>query len=86
MSEPIESLRNLGPQSGRWLREAGVDTADDLRRLGPVLVYQMVRRRQPRVSLNLLWAMAAALQGMDWRELADAEKERLRRELAELEG
>ena len=80
-SLPIESLPNLGPKSGQWLREAGITTIADLERLGPVVAFRLVKQRQPKASLNLLWAMAAGLKGMDWRELTEATKKRLRKEV-----
>ncbi|MFN9294069.1 MAG: TfoX/Sxy family DNA transformation protein, partial [Planctomyces sp.] len=33
---PLETLRNLGPQSCRWLREVGIHTISQLRQIGPV--------------------------------------------------
>ena len=75
---PIESLPNLGPISSQWLREVGIHSLADLRKLGPVLAYRMVKQRQSRCSLNLLWALAAGIQGKDWRELSSIEKQRLR--------
>jgi DNA transformation protein len=81
LSPPIESLRNLGPATGIWLREAGVRTIADLRKMGAVAAYQAVRRREPTCGLNLLWALAAGLTGREWRELSDAEKSELRHEL-----
>jgi DNA transformation protein len=80
---PLESLINLGPQSCRWLREAGITTTVQLERLGPVAAYRLVKQRQPKASLNLLWALAAGLQGQDWRQLSDANKQQLRQELGE---
>lgn len=77
---PIKSLRNLGPKSGQWLREAGITTIAELERLGPVVAYRLVKQHQPKASLNLLWAMAAGLKDCDWRELSDQEKEKLRRD------
>jgi hypothetical protein len=78
---PIECLPNLGPQSGQWLREAGVATTTELARLGPVVAYLLVKQRQPRANLNLLWALAAGLQGKDWRKLTAATKNRLRQQV-----
>lgn len=83
LSEPIDNLPNLGPTSAAWLRDAGIQTIADLERFGPVAVYRLVRDRQPRASLNLLWAFAAGLAGKDWRELSDEEKEKLRQEAEE---
>jgi DNA transformation protein len=80
---PIESLLNLGPKSGQWLREAGITTIAELERLGPVVAFHLVKQRQPKASLNLLWAMAAGLKGKDWRELSEATKRRLRKEAEE---
>jgi hypothetical protein len=79
----IESLRNLGPQSSQWLRKVGISTIAELERLGPVVAYRLVKQRQPKTSLNFLWAMAAGLQGIDWRDLPDATKNRLRQEAEE---
>lgn len=80
---PIESLLNIGPQSARWLRDTGITTIAQLTCLGPVAAYRLVKRRQPRASLNLLWALAAGLEQTDWRELTEAAKAQLRREVDE---
>ncbi len=74
----VGSIRNLGPQSARWLAEVGITTSDELRRLGAPLAYHLVKQRQPRTSLNLLWALAAGLENRDWREIDSKEKETLR--------
>lgn len=86
LSEPIENLLNLGPASGAWLREVEIQTISDLNRVGPILAFQLVKQRQPNTSLNLLWAMAAGLKGIDWRELSAEEKDRLRQQLAEIDA
>ena len=83
LSEPIENLRNLGPTSAPWLREVGITTIAKLERLGPVDAFRLMKQRQPKASLNLLWALAAGLKGKDWRELTDATKKRLRKEVEE---
>ncbi len=80
---PIESLRNLGPISGQWLREAGINTIAELEHLGPVVAFRLVKQHQPKASLNLLWAMAAGLKGKDWRKLSEEEKEDLKRSVEE---
>jgi DNA transformation protein len=77
---PIESLRNLGAKSSQWLRDAGISTVDELEQLGPVAAFHLVKERQPKVSLNLLWALAAGLKGHGWKQLAEPTKQRLRKE------
>ncbi|WP_439627678.1 TfoX/Sxy family DNA transformation protein [Gemmata sp.] len=79
--DPIATLKNLGPTSADWLRGSGVATVGDLRRLGPVVAYLLVKGRRPGASLNLLWALAAGLHGRDWRDLSEAAKWKLRREV-----
>ncbi|MCX7345721.1 MAG: TfoX/Sxy family protein [Alphaproteobacteria bacterium] len=78
----MAQLRNLGPASARMLAEAGVTTLADLQQLGAIRAYRRVRQLQRgKVSLNLLWALAAGLQDRDWRSLSREEKDSLRREL-----
>ena len=57
--------------------EADPDTIADLEKLGPGVAYLRVKREFPQASLNLLWALAAGLADVDWRELPEAERERL---------
>jgi hypothetical protein len=63
-------LPNLGPVSKRMLAAAGIDSTDALRRLGAVEAYRRVRARDPRASLNLLWALEGALTDRPWEEVA----------------
>lgn len=74
LSEPIENLRNLGRVSAAWLRDVEIRTIADLRNVGPVFAFMRVKNREQQVSLNLLWALAAGLKDIDWRELTDQEK------------
>jgi DNA transformation protein len=83
LSEPIENLPNLGPTSAGWLRAAGIGTIAELEQLGAVAAYRAVNQQQPIASLNLLWALAAGLQGIGWRELSEAAKHRLHQEAEE---
>ena len=83
LEEPIERLPNLGPASAAWLREAGIRNVDELRQLGPAFAFRLVRRQQPRAGLLFLWALAAGLEGRDWRDLTDEEKSILRAQAAD---
>jgi DNA transformation protein len=70
----IRDLRNLGPRSEQLLAQVGIRSADGLRRRGAVEAYLALRRIGATHSLNMLWAMAGALdpwpEGQDWREVA----------------
>jgi DNA transformation protein len=83
LTGPIEELRNVGPKSSQWLRDVGIFTIDDLRKLGPVAVWHLVREPQEGVTINLLFALAAGLKGQDWRQLPNAVRQKLQSEAAQ---
>lgn len=83
-NRPIESLRNLGPKSCKWLRLVGLNTVANMERIGAVVAYRLAKRQQPQVSLNLLWGLAAGLEGQDWRDLSEETKQQLLEELESL--
>ena len=70
----IRDLRNLGARSEQMLREIGVYSADELRRRGAVRAFFELKRAGITSSLNMLWALAGALEpwpeGRHWREVA----------------
>jgi DNA transformation protein and related proteins len=70
----IRDLRNLGIRSERMLQQIGIHTAEELRRRGPIRAFAELRRAGVTGSLNLLWALAGALEpwpeGRRWREVA----------------
>src|ERR1700683_1973977 len=70
----IRDLRHLGMKSEQLLAEIGVRSADELRRRGAVPAYSALKRGGVAASLNMLWALAGALEpwpeGRHWREVA----------------
>ncbi len=72
---PISALKNLGPKSAALLRSAGISTVEELAAIGAVKAYVRVKHLpESSASRNLLWAMAAGLEGRDWRSLTAEEK------------
>lgn len=65
----LESLRNLGPASAAWLRDAGIPDPATLAAVGAVAAFRRVRARGHRPSRNLLFALAGAIEGVDWRRV-----------------
>jgi TfoX-like protein len=70
----IRDLRNLGTRSEQMLDAIGVHTTDELRRRGAVRAFSELKRAGVSSSLNMLWALAGALEpwpeGKQWREIA----------------
>jgi DNA transformation protein len=52
------------------LVNAGIRSFDEVRRLGAVACYARVKNCDPRVTLNLLWALEGALSGLPWQVVA----------------
>ena len=77
----IAALLNLGPTSARWVVAAGITSRAALERLGPVRAYLKIKAQQPRASLNLLWALAGALEGRHFADLPDGMRASLLMEL-----
>ncbi|MAI89208.1 TfoX/Sxy family DNA transformation protein [Ponticaulis sp.] len=84
MNRSIEEMRNLGPKSAWIMQEAGIPDEAALRKLGAVSAYRQLRFQFPRyASLNLLWALEAALRDIDWRALTPEDKAALKSQLSE---
>lgn len=82
---PVTMLRNLGPASATMLAEVGIRTIGELRAIGAAKAYVRVRAVRTRgASVNLLWSMAAGLDGRGWQEVSAEEKESLLAEVRRL--
>ena len=78
----LSSLRNIGPQSARWLEAVGIHTSEQLFAVGVVDAYLRVKAAYPeRVSLNLLFALQGALMDLPWDQLPPEVKESLVRQV-----
>jgi DNA transformation protein and related proteins len=74
----ISEMRNLGLQMERWLAEADIANANDLRTIGSVEAWTRLRFIfGPRVSIIALHAMEGAILDCDWRKLPKGAKDRL---------
>ena len=68
------SLRNLGPVSDRMLADVGIHSADDLREVGAVMAFRMVRHRHAGATRHLLYALVGALDDRHWASFSEDEK------------
>jgi DNA transformation protein len=82
----LADLPGLGVRSEAWLAEVGVTSEDELRRLGALVVWRRLKHWNPRlVTMNALYALHGAINGLPWRAVDAATKARLRAE-AEASG
>jgi len=75
-----DKLRNIGPKSAAWLRQVGVHDRAALVELGAVEAFLRVKRAGFRPSLNLVYALEAALLDCHWQALDPDLRDRLTRE------
>jgi DNA transformation protein and related proteins len=64
----------------------GITSVAQLRRLGSVRAYAMVKATEARASLNLLWALEGALTGLPWHVVAKEHRLSLLLALEALKG
>ena len=78
-------LKGLGPKSMQCLNEIGIFTKSDLEQMGPIKVFVTLKNecKIMKPSLNFLYSMVGAIEGVHWKEIAKTEKTRL---LIELEA
>lgn len=79
MYSRISEIKNLGPKTESWLNEIGVYSFSDLERLGSVEIYRLVKNAGFPASLNLVYAIEAALTGVHWTKLSKDAKAELKR-------
>jgi len=66
------------------MAEAGITTERELRDLGPAGAYRRLKHWDPkRVSLNMLWGLYGALNGVPWAEIDAGTRARLLAEVGE---
>ncbi len=77
MQNELLDLKNLGNTSINWLKTIGINSYDDLKQIGPVEAYTLIKQRHIKVSKVLLYALHGALPNTHWNDLAPSLKEKL---------
>jgi DNA transformation protein and related proteins len=78
VASDLERMTNLGPVSAARLRALGIETPEDLRRLGAIEAYVRLRRGFPETTRTSLYALHGALTGVRWYELSKDVRSALR--------
>jgi TfoX-like protein len=79
MSEPVSSIRNLGPAIEASCARAGIHSAQDLRDLGADVAYARMLRSGTKPHFIGYYVLVMALQGRPWNDCKGAEKQVLRK-------
>ncbi|QMU59789.1 MAG: competence protein TfoX [Boseongicola sp.] len=78
MSQPVSTIRNLGPASDAAFARAGIASADDLRDLGADAAYAKLLAHGTRPHFIGYYALVMGLQGRPWNDCQGKEKINLR--------
>jgi len=78
MSDPVSTIRNLGPASDAVYARAGIKTAAHLRELGPDEAYKKLLQTGSKPHFIAYYAMVMGLQGRPWNDCQGDEKTALR--------
>ncbi len=79
MSDPVSSIRNLGPDSDAAYARAGIDTATKLRGFGADAAYLKLLQSGKNPHFIGYYSMVMGLQGRPWNDCQGAEKQALRK-------
>ena len=86
MSAPVSSIRNLGSASDAAFGKAGIDTAEQLRALGPDVAYAKIIATGTRPHFIGYYALVMGLQGRPWNDCQGKEKAELRTRFDQLKA
>ena len=78
MTEPVSSIRNLGPAYEASLARVGIRSAEALRDLGADAAYARLLENGDRPHFIGYYVLVMALQGRPWNDCKGAEKDALR--------
>ena len=77
MSE-LTSLRNIGKEIENKLKLAGINTAEELKKTGSTEAFLKLKLNDPSVCLAHLYALEGAVSDIEYNQLPDDLKKRLK--------
>ena len=86
MSEKPSSIRNLGPASDAFFARAGINTAEEIRELGPDEAYLRALQAGGKAHFIGYYVLVMGLQGRPWNDCHGEEKAALRLRFDELKS
>ncbi|KAJ55609.1 competence protein TfoX [Actibacterium mucosum KCTC 23349] len=79
MSDPVSSIRNLGPAMEAACARAGIHSADTVRELGPDETYARLIQSGTQPHFIGYYVLVMGLQGRPWNDCKGKEKADLRK-------
>ena len=70
----LSELKGLGPKSAASLKMINIHSVDEFMATDVYQMYAQLKRVAPETSLNMLYAMMGAQEGIHWKKIADTRK------------
>ena len=74
----LENLPNIGVALADLLREAGINTPEDLYETGAIQAFIRIKAVDPEACLSKLCALEGAVEGIRWHNLSSEKKAELK--------
>jgi len=74
----LSSLRNIGKELEKKLKVAGIETAEELKRIGSQEAFIRIKSYYPNVCLVHLMALEGAVSDMDYNQLPNDVQKKLK--------
>lgn len=74
----ISKLPNIGDKLEAQLKEVGIDTVDQLKKVGSKQAWLHIRTIDSSACINRLYALEGAIQGIRWHSLSSEVKSQLK--------
>ncbi|WP_302760232.1 TfoX/Sxy family protein [Christensenella hongkongensis] len=74
----LSKLPNIGPVVEEQLHQAGIKTAEELRKTGSRDAWLKIKAIDPSACYNMLCGLEGALRGIRWHNLPDETKKELK--------
>ena len=76
----LSELKNIGPTIEKRLNEIGIQSKEDLKRIGPARAYTRIRQKYPDKTIPVcyyLYSFQGALEGKHWDSISEKTKQSL---------
>lgn len=86
MTDPVSSIRNLGPAYEQACAKAGIHSAHELRELGADEAYARLLQAGSRPHFIGYYVLVMGLQGRPWNDCKGREKQALRKRFDQIKS
>ena len=74
----LSDMPNIGRELERQLKEAGIETCEQLVQLGSEEAFKKIKLIDNTACINRLYALEGAIQGVRWHHLSGNDKDKLK--------